>query len=483
MSTPPLPAKAHARPAHMARRVAILQGLVFWLTFAAVCASAVFLGGNRPAVWVALSLAVIALHVVQIACDLAAPPDATDRSFLVSLAVLWALVIAWALVQGLPAAVAGWSHPAWSAAGVAPGRITPDPAATAQAALRMIAYGGIFWIAYRAGTDRRRARAFVSMVALWVLVTALYGLIALGAGVNPITGPSAYPGTVTSSFVNRNAYALYAGFGLLAAMAGVGLIVRRELSQLPPMMEAAPLRVIEVVITRGWVLALAAIVLAAAILLTESRGGTVASGVGLCLLIALLAYRRGATTRVLTWSIALPAMLLVAGLWVSAQVTAQEAQGLTGRLAFEDPSRDARWSVYAAVLGAIAARPLIGHGFGAFQDGFRPFATAELGKTEWDFAHNTYLQTAFELGLPAAALMFLALGLIGLRLMRGVATRSRGRALPALALSALVAAGLHGLVDFSPEMPATAALLAMILGVGAAQSNRPRRPPRPDQFT
>jgi hypothetical protein len=43
---------------------------------------------------------------------------------------------------------------------------------------------------------------------------------------------------------------------------------------------------------------------------------------------------------------------------------------------------------------------------------------------------------------------------------------------PAFGLAVLVAAGLHALVDFSLQMPASAALFAMILGVAWGVSRR-----------
>ncbi|MBK0398725.1 O-antigen ligase family protein [Limibaculum sp. M0105] len=464
-------------------RSAAIQGIVFWLTLAIICVTAFALAGNRPTAWIALSLAVLSLFAVQLVYDLAAPPDRTDRAFLVTILVAWSLVVAWAIVQCLPALIPGWSHPAWEAAMVSPGRISVDPVATAQGALRLITYACIFWIGYRAGARRGRARAFVTMIAVWVLLTALYGLAALWAGVNPITGPSAYPGVVTSSFISRNAYALYAGLGMLAATAGVGLIVRRELSHLPPNMSAAPIRVADVVISHGWFLVLAGIVLAVTVVMTESRGGTFAAAVGMCVMIALITYERGSVGKMLAWSVGLPAVLLLIGLWVTSHVSSAGAEGLAGRIALEDPSQDARWGIYGLLIEGIASRPLLGHGLGAFQDGFRQFLTADFGASEWDRAHNTFLQSAFELGLPAAALMFFALGVIAVRLLHGVWHRSRGRAIPAFALATLAAAGVHSLIDFGPEMPATAALIAMILGVGTAQCHRPKKVTRRAQFT
>ena len=54
--------------------------------------------------------------------------------------------------------------------------------------------------------------------------------------------------------------------------------------------------------------------------------------------------------------------------------------------------------------------------------------------------------------------------------MRGLIVRRRDGIYPAAALGAATLLGAHGLVDFSAQMPAIAAMLAMILGIGYAQS-------------
>ena len=90
---------------------------------------------------------------------------------------------------------------------------------------------------------------------------------------------------------------------------------------------------------------------------------------------------------------------------------------------------------------------------------------------EWDYAHNTYLELAHELGLPAAAALLLAQGLVVRRLWRGAAERRRNRWPACVGLGAAAAAGLHALLDFSLQMPAAAALFAMLLGIGWAQSH------------
>jgi O-antigen ligase len=227
---------------------------------------------------------------------------------------------------------------------------------------------------------------------------------------------------------------------------------------------------LEALIRGGWIYLTGFVVLATAILYTESRAGSAASlaGVGVILVITLA--RRGRAWWIATWTIvALPVMAAAIG-----------AGGLGERFALLDPLEDGRIEVYERTLAGIEAAPWLGHGLGAFQDGFRPYMTRDLSDLHWYLAHNAYLENAFELGLPAAGALMLALLLIAWRLRRGTQTRRRMRPAPAFALAALAAGGLHSLVDFSLQMPATTALLAMILGVGWTQSRREVGTLRPD---
>jgi O-antigen ligase len=85
-------------------------------------------------------------------------------------------------------------------------------------------------------------------------------------------------------------------------------------------------------------------------------------------------------------------------------------------------------------------------------------------------AHNTYLENALELGIPAAAMLCLAIALIAVQCFLGVGRRRRDFVFPALACAVSVQVAVHSLVDFSLQIPAVAAAYALVLGLGYAQS-------------
>jgi O-antigen ligase len=117
---------------------------------------------------------------------------------------------------------------------------------------------------------------------------------------------------------------------------------------------------------------------------------------------------------------------------------------------------------------------LLGQGLGGFRDAFRAHIPPALTGEEWDMAHSSYLENAYELGLPAAVLFYVAIAVVLVRLWRGTGVRRTNRGLPAFAFAVGVVGALHATVDFSLQIPAVAALFAFCLGLGWAQSF-PRR--------
>jgi hypothetical protein len=95
----------------------------------------------------------------------------------------------------------------------------------------------------------------------------------------------------------------------------------------------------------------------------------------------------------------------------------------------------------------------------------------------FDRAHDDYLEAAFDLGIPAAILLVLTIGYLGLQGALGVFRRRRDAAYPALAAAATALVAVHSLVDFSLQMPAVSAAYAFLLGLGHAQAWSRRQDP------
>jgi O-antigen ligase len=142
--------------------------------------------------------------------------------------------------------------------------------------------------------------------------------------------------------------------------------------------------------------------------------------------------------------------------------------GYLTRLMGTDLERETRMEVYAQTWQAVQAAPWTGYGAGSFEKTFPLSADARV--SNWDKAHNDWLEAVFELGWPAALLWFAVLASLGLRCLVGFFRRHRDQVYPLVGFCACVLVGLHSMVDFSLQIPAVAVTFSALLGVGIAQS-------------
>ncbi|HLJ20638.1 MAG TPA: O-antigen ligase family protein, partial [Stellaceae bacterium] len=143
--------------------------------------------------------------------------------------------------------------------------------------------------------------------------------------------------------------------------------------------------------------------------------------------------------------------------------------GTLTRVADTSMSADDREKIYAYTLQAIAARPFLGTGLGTFETVFQAYRDDTL-RLVVEYAHDDYLETALELGIPAALLLLSAPAVLLFTCVRGVIRRRRDAIIPAIGSAATVLVGLHSLIDFSLQIPAVATSFYLLLGAGVAQS-------------
>lgn len=430
------------------------------------------LGGNRP---LPAALLALAAGFLLIAWGLHAA--VSGRRIPVAPArlrwplLLYGAVCLWAFMQWLPT---GWGDPVWAEASAALGmplaaRISVNPEATLSGLMRLLAYGGVFWLALQLTRDRERARAAILAAAAIGAVYSLYGIAVYLAGNGWILmyRKWAYGDSLTSTFVNRNSFATFAGLCLLCAFCML-LDRIRHLIALDRPWRIKTAMIAEELLGRSAALAFSALVIAIALMLTASRAGIASSLLALAVFVTL--WLRGRPLRP-------AAILLIAGLAGGIFLLAYSTSGeqLAARSTAQDIGESAagRAQVYALTIDAIRSSPWTGTGLGTFADAFPAYKGGALDPAlHWDKTHNTFLENAFELGIPAATALNLALLMLAWRAMRGAIERRREKALPALGLSATILAGLHSLVDFSLQIPAVTLLYTLILAVSVSQSWR-----------
>lgn len=438
---------------------------------------------NRPWSWSLLAAAVGLAAIVMAAAQLARRERGPVPWVVWLAAACIAAVTGWAYLQTVPVAdLPGWAaglapHPIWEEVrpllpGVQP-IIGLDAAAGRDALMRLIAYAGVFWLAFLAGADPTRARQLTVLLVIVIAADAGYGLLNKFAGWNTVlweTDTKAYSGFVTGTFINRNSFATYCNIGILLALA---LLLEPFLrAQATSDLRRISADVMEKLLGRRSPLLLALIIMVSASLLTGSRGGFLSTVVAMGAFGVMLLGVAKVRWRVLAPILAVMALAAWAIVAFSGQATLQRLDQTEGTIS-------GRTEIWALSRQMIEERPLLGQGYGAFFQAWYLKRNEAFGPLLVDKAHNTFLEHAAELGLPAAGLLYLApLVLLGY-CIRGVLVRRRDQIFALSAVTVTVLVAVHALVDFSLQIPAVAVTYAAVLGLGVAQSipSRPGRAP------
>src|SRR5215472_14430793 len=146
-------------------------------------------------------------------------------------AALFAAVVIWILIQNATWTPAWLHHPIWQMAADAldkpiDGSISVNRDLTTLALLRLITAASVLWIAMQLCRNASRANFLLWSVAALSCGYAAYGLFAFAVTPGRILWaqtPFPRTGFVTSTFINPNSFATYAGLGLIVIC---GLILR-----------------------------------------------------------------------------------------------------------------------------------------------------------------------------------------------------------------------------------------------------------------
>ncbi len=451
--------------------------IAFWGLVSVLAVAPLPYGANRPWAWSLLALLAGALVVAWAAAawhDPAACPIGWRRHAFLTVPFL--AVIAWALFQASSLSPADWHHPLWREAAAALGRplagaIALDPDLAREGAMRLAAYGAIFWIAMQLGRDTVRARQVTWAVVIVGLVYAIYGLaIQLGHDRTILGEPKwAYPDDLTSTFVNRNAYSVQVGLALLCTVALLGETTR------PPGgyrlgTRTGLIRTLDALPPAAYFLAAAALTLATALVLTHSRGGLGAMVGAVVVMAGAAALRSNESSR-------RRGLALVVGAFAAGIVVLSISGGfLLARIEMGLNGTGGRAAIHALALRVIGEAPWTGTGLGSFAGLFRMYRDRTFDWTGPPFvhAHSVYLELAAELGVPAAVVLFGICAAIAAMCLAGARRRRRARIYPCLGLAATALVGLQGLFDFAAEIPAVAVTWLVLAGVGYAQCFRSR---------
>jgi O-antigen ligase len=287
----------------------------------------------------------------------------------------------------------------------------------------------------------------LKVLAVFGLAEAILGLVQHFIAPGWIFGYLNTTFRVTGTLINRNHYAgLLEMFVPVAFGAAYLAASRRELA-------------------RAYIYLLAAALMGIALLLSASRTGIFSFLVTLSFLGLLVQVQK--THRKLALALPLTVIVLVmaGAVWIGIDVAVQRYSDLFGEEAI---LREGRLSVYRDAIQLIAANPL-GVGVGNFQDRYRKYQSYRPDLL-FDHAHNDYLETAAEWGMPIAICFWTFVGFAFVQAVRSfIDARSPERRSILLAcIGAIFAILVHSLTDFNLQIPSNAMLFSSFVGIALA---------------
>jgi O-antigen ligase len=447
---------------------------LFWMFIGGLAWTPFWYGSNAPLSWGANAVWFPGLAVIyEIAAAMPGKGHSVSLRALALPAGLFAIVISWGLVQSATWIPTALANPVWGMAAEALGKplaesISVNRDLTGLALIRLITAASVFWLALQLCRDAVRARRLVWAVAAVTAVYGVYGFVALRAGQIPWLDIPAADGRMTSTFVNHNSYATYAGIGVIAA---AGLLVRLCQQEL---INGGNWRLrlasaIEV-LTGGEGAALLAMgfINLAALLLTGSRGGVLSVVIGLVVLGILVQRRvrsrgrRSIAGVVVLFGLLLTTLLMFGGVFVDN--LNERGVGDVNRI-----------NVLVLTLRSIADIPLLGFGYGTFSNVFPLYRDRSISSAgTWTQAHDTYLEALQGLGVIVGAMLIVALAALALRCIKGALGRERNATAPCVASGVACLIGINAMVDFSLQIQAVTLTFMAVLGAGFSQATSSR---------
>jgi O-antigen ligase len=403
------------------------------------------LGSNRPIFWSMNAMLIGAIGLYFFARK--GWTQSLAQLDLRPLPAMFLIVIAFLVLQLLP---------------LPSGALSVAPGATVLMLLRMITYGLVFLLVLHAAQNGERFSFMMDAALAIGTLHAGAALFMLRSGDTILGFPkTAYLGSATGTFVNRNSFATFCAVLCCLAVAQIARAIvavarRREAYR-------SDLTWLRLALSFA-----AFFVLAAALVASQSRMGVVAAGVGIVVTAVIIC---------LTRLRARTALLLAAGLAAGAALVTLYSGPLVSRFLEVEQSWGIRFALYRQVVDMISTRLWTGFGGGSFEVVYPTFHQLPVAPDRvWDKAHNSYLTLAAELGLPMAVLVTVMFVVMATMIARGLLRNRRQWFAASIGLGCLTVVGVHALVDFSMEIQAVTVWLLALVAATIAQCRFGRGP-------
>ncbi len=444
--------------------VAMFSSIQLWTTIVALILAPLFFG-SVDLFWIAVWAILLSISVL---CGVAAPMDTGQSRVLFGFFSFCGIYTLVAIVQISPHVVDQLNDPSWRQANDLLG-LDALPRISSRAEMPPLAVGHFLLFAtsfisgFFIGTSRRNSDSLIWFAQYSILLYAIYGLAALILTPNMVLwAPKlAYRGSLTATFINHNTAATFIGAGAILWFSSAFSSLQQSSGfssiRLLLLNRANEHLAFSFLARSG-----AALTCFFALLLTGSRGGLICTCLGLLVAIILMVANRQK-----------PRFRHMVGWGAAALAVTVVLLSRMGRIGSQGLFDDGRWSVYGFCVEAIRQRPLLGAGFGTFEDLF-PSLRADnfYSWGVWDYAHSTILEIAVEMGIPVAAMVVIA-ALASLFILARAALRSESRSRrPLAAITGIVVLSyLHSMIDFSLQIPGYLVLFGILLGCGLAKAS------------
>lgn len=315
------------------------------------------------------------------------------------------------------------------------------------------------------GVDADRARRGVRVMAWAGAGYAIYGIVALLFDPTEILWreKTAYLGSLTSTFINRNTAAAYFGSCSAVWLTLLMAAIRRNLPRGAIRWSRVPHHLLAETHKDVLIRFVMLFVCLSAMFMTGSRGGVLVSLMVLILTFMVYFGRDLSRKGILVGLLACVAMSLLLLYVLGGNIgTRIDILGL---------SDAGRLSVYRSTLMIIADNPWFGTGLGTFADAFPAYRSSDISMLGlWGRAHNTHLEFASEMGIPLTIIVAAAWVAAIAILSFGCRGRRRYMIAPLSSLAVSLIALLHSSIDFSLQVAGYSIVVFALLGIGLSQA-------------
>jgi len=306
------------------------------------------------------------------------------------------------------------------------------------------------WAAVAADGDEKRTLWFLRALLMVGTLEALLGLIQFLVSPGWIFGYMNLSSRSSGTLINRNHFA-----GLLEMLApiavGFAYIAMRRYRE--------P--------ARSYVFLLAATVIGLAICFSLSRAGMLTFFLTIVFLVGLVRMREARRRLALGIGLSVFGLVIAGAAWMGIDVIVTRYAQL---LEQDAVINEGRLIVFRDTVRMIADNPL-GVGMGRYQDYFRRYQTFRP-EFLFDHAHNDYLETTSELGVPLAILFWGAVFYILSRAARAFLSEGspERRGILLASSGGVFAMLVHSLTDFNLQIPSNAMIFFSFVGIAFAHS-------------